>query len=835
MIKNILALITLLSVINFCKGQTNSNWTKIATTEIPANLLNTQIIKPAEASTFQLNYTALKSEYETAPLEFATNYIANALLISLPNPNGTFEQFKIWESPVVASTIGVNNNSFKTYTGQGITDPTATVKIDYGTNGFHAMVLTSNGDIFIDPISLQNNNYYQTYYRKHFNPIDKAISICKGLVNNNPNFTQRTEAGNGTQLKTYRLAVACTHQYSAFFGGTLAATSAAIATSINRVNGMYEKELAVRLVLVANNNLNIYTTAAGDPFTGNDDPNILIDESQVVIDNNIGNGNYDVGHTFSTGAGGLAYGGVVCNPTFKAKGVTGSSSPVGDPYDIDYVAHEIGHQFDGDHTFNSNISNCGGGNRTASAAYEVGSGSTILAYAGICGSSDLQPNSDAYFHTYSFDQLTAHISGSGGTCAAVTATGNSFPVVSTGTGGFTIPKNTPFTLKGSATDANGDALTYCWEQFDLGPAGINTATSTSGPNFRSYSPTTSPTRTIPRIADIATNTSTFREVLYNGATDRTFNFRLIARDNRAAGGGVNYTTLTFVVSGTAANFAVTAPNTAVSWAGNSMQTVSWNVNGTNIAPLNGTNVKITLSTDGGLTYPTVILASTPNDGTETITVPNVSTSTARIRVECEFSNYSFFDISNTNFTINLTTPVTLQSFTAYKNNSDVLCNWATATEQNLKQFEVEKSSNGIAFTKIATILSNGINSNIVKKYSYTDKFPYNGNNYYRLLIIDKDGKFAYSPIKLVKFGNKEIITLSPNPANGYANIATTNIVGNTSIKIFNTTGKLIFNTTINATNYIDETINTSTFANGIYFVKIENNTTSTVSKLIVQH
>ena len=347
------------------------------------------------------------------------------------------------------------------------------------------------------------------------------------------------------------------------------------------------------------------------------------------------------------GAGGLAGLGVVCRAGNKARGVTGRASPVGDPYDIDYVAHEMGHQFGGSHTFNGTTGNCSG-NRSSSSAYEPGSGTTIMAYAGICGAENLQPHSDDTFHTRSFDQIVAFSTGvTGSSCAVTTATGNTPPTVNAGPA-FSIPKQTPFTLTGSGADGDGDALTYLWEEFDLGSAAPpNDDVAAVRPIFRTFVPLTVPSRTFPRLADLLGNTTTLGESL--PTRGRTMTFRLTVRDNRTGGGGVNWASTTVAVDATAGPFVITQPNTALSWLGGGGQTVTWNVAGTTAAPVSCANVAIDLSTDGGLTFPVALAASTANDGTEAVTLPNTPTPQARVRVSCVGN--VFFDLSNVNFTI----------------------------------------------------------------------------------------------------------------------------------------------------------------------------------------
>ncbi len=629
-----------------------------------------QII-PDRFRTSELDNAQLKSFLWSLPREKDIIWSRNQTpVLSLPMPDGSVGRFHVWESSIQEPGLEAKFPEIRTFAGQGIDDPAASIRFDYNPYfGFHAQILSPNGRIYIDPYARGDIENYISYYTrdyKRYAPFVCEVKENAGADHNKPGNV--TALCRGTQLYTYRLAVACTGEYAVAVGGTTAALlHAAIVTSVNRVTQVYEYDLAIRLILIANNNLIEYLDATTDPFTGNNNANILINESQSVITSVIGSANFDIGHTFSTGGGGLAGLGVVCNNGQKASGITGSPSPIGDDYDIDYVAHEMGHQFGGNHTFNSTTSNCGGGNRNASTAYEVGSGTTIQAYAGICGTDDTQPHSDPFMHAISFDEISNYVEGGGSGCKVAIPTGNTLPVItSMNNNGANIPLSTPFTLTGTATDADGDPLTYCWEEWDLGPAttwnGGNA--NTTSPLFKSRIPKTSGSRTFPDIAVILANYPANPAGTMGGLKGetlptqaRTMKFRLTVRDNRAGGGGIvsggsgcqipavfSVTT----IAGTGP-FIVTVPNGGESYPGNTSQTVTWNVAGTSAAPINTTDVKISLSTDGGLTYPTVLLASTPNDGSEAVTIPNTPTTTARVKVEA--INNIFFDISNNNFTI----------------------------------------------------------------------------------------------------------------------------------------------------------------------------------------
>ncbi|MEO1651916.1 MAG: reprolysin-like metallopeptidase, partial [Bacteroidota bacterium] len=552
-----------------------------------------------------------------------------------------------------------------TFSGSDPFDSRWQAKLDWTNQGFHAIIFSPNGTYYIDPESKNDQTYYIAYSRKDLKQkragealsclgeakLDKAREVEFGQKFKRDLSKKGYAArSSGGQLRTYRLAVAANGEYTNFHddgnssnGTAIEDAQNAIITSINRINGIFERELTISFILVDNESI-IFEDPSTDPFSvGVED---IIDESQVVIDNNIGSANYDIGHTFVVSTSGLAILGGACRDGLKARGVSGTNSPEGDTFDVDFVAHELGHQLGANHTFNGTQSSCI--QRSSLTAYEPGSGSTIMAYAGICGNDNIQQNSDDYFHGASFDQIISFVEESfGSSCPALTNTGNQIPVVDAGEGGFNIPISTPFVLEGSAMDADaGDVLTYCWEQLDRGPAGSPNLPEGNAPLFRSFPPVSSPSRTFPQLSDIINNTATFGEILPDYSRDLTF--QLTVRDNQMAG-GINTDEISFNVTDEAGPFRVTAPNFITLWEAGSIQQINWDVANTNGVLVNCQSVNILLSTDGGLTYPQVLATDIPNVGSHRIIVPNLGGGQNRIKVEA--ADNIFFDISDENFSI----------------------------------------------------------------------------------------------------------------------------------------------------------------------------------------
>lgn len=644
--------VALLTISSVAISQTRNNlW---SSTSKKSNMvpLESRMVLP-EKNLFTLDVSQLRNALVAAPQREAKN---STTFLAIPNENGVLENFKVFENPTLAPELAARYPEIKSYIGYSVDNPATVSYFSVSPLGFKSMMVRPDRTtVFIEPISQDLTTY--TVYRKS----DKAPSLtpfeCTVVDEVAPQLndgsTLRPNADDGL-LRTYRLAMSCTGEYTTYFGGTKALALAAINNSITRCNGVFEMDFGARLIIIANTDLVIYTNASTDPYSAASSMSQWNSQLQSTLTSVIGEANYDIGHLFgATGGGGNAGCiGCICVNNSKGSGITSPADgiPMGDNFDIDYVAHEIGHQMGANHTFT--FSNEGTG-----AQMEPGSGSTIMGYAGIT-SVDVQPHSDPYFHAISIQQVTNNLKGK--TCSVNIATGNSVPTANAGLD-YTIPKSTPFMLTGSGTDANGDTLTYHWEEMDnQTTSAAPSATKTTGVNFRSYNPSTSPTRYFPRIQSVLAGATTTAgsEITVEALSSvaRTLNFRLTVRDNRAGGPANNSDDMVVTVNATAGPFTVNSPNTAVTYAGGSSQTVTWSVAGTTANGVNCANVDILMSTDGGFTYPITLASATPNDGSEAVVIPNSAGSTNRIMVKG--TNHIFFDVSNTNFTITSSAPDT---------------------------------------------------------------------------------------------------------------------------------------------------------------------------------
>ena len=659
------------SVFMFCnlQAQTDNLWSKHKGGAILATSKNIERPDfPSDFDLYDLNFNSMKQILSNAQDRFVSR---NGVVISLPNKQGGLEQFEVFEASNFTPNFQAQNPDIRAYAGRSLQDKYAILRMSISPQGIQTMVFrTDTKNEFMEPYSADGKVYaiYNSSNRKSgftCRTEDNGISesVRKEIAN--------TQRSSNSELLTFKLALACTGEYGTAFGGAAGALVQMNAT-MTRVNGVFEKDFSIHMNMI-DNTLIRYTNAASDPFSAAASMANWNAELQADLTLKIGEANYDIGHLFGASGGGGNAGciGCVCVDGQKGSGITspGSGSAMGDTFDIDYVVHEMGHQFGGNHTFSHSTESNG-------VNMEVGSGSTIMGYAGITGTTDVQPNSDAYFHYASIFQVEKNMIDK--TCPTRTPLSNLAPVVNAGAD-YTIPKSTPFMLTGSGTDPNGNALTYCWEQINNADIANQTtsaaaATKVLGPNWKSYTPVSSPIRYFPTMKSVVANLATTNAVPNSttnptnstfkvealSSVSRSLTFAFTGRDN-VAGLGLGGLTDTDVMKVTVsaatgvAAFAVLVPSaTGLSWPGGSNQNVTWNVGGSTANGINAAFVDIYLSKDvnttaGTFTYPTLLASKVPNDGSEVITVPNNVGITNRILIKGY--NHIFYDISNTNFAI----------------------------------------------------------------------------------------------------------------------------------------------------------------------------------------
>ena len=692
--KRLFTLVFLLSSISMfaTSGQYSTLWSSVSATHVP-----TKGTLRLQAHNYLVYHMDTKALFDQ--MKHISDNPQEAMTIELPSADGSFRDYKVWSNPIMEKGLADNFSNIKTYVGYAVGNQTITTSISFTEYGFDAMVFDGENTFLIDPYSNVNDDYYTVHFKRdeyrlpnqgmvcQFSHLQENSPISESAMLVHPNrktledtfpLAERTQ--NGRQLRTYRLALSADHFYcqaaTANPAPTMAQCLSKMTTTMNRVNGVYMRDFTAKMVMVANDTVIIWPKATGntsgnDPYTAAIDGNSnqCLTTNQTQCDTKIGNANYDYGHVFTTGGGGLSLQGVICVTSAKAQTVTGSSSPTGDGFDIDYVAHEMGHAFGGSHTFNDGTQgSCGGGNRVSTAAYEPASGTTIMAYAGICGD-DIQQHSDDYFHAKSLiENITYTTTASGNNCPAKTNTGLGYHTLATYTATYSVPDSTPFELIApQIVDSSADtANRYCWEEWDLGSAFVFSSgvpNGTQGPTFRSYPPSLSRTRVFPKINYVLTGA-----IAGNGdklpVAARTLKFKLTSRSFLNGMGTVLVPDdiLTLNVQATP-KFKVLTPVSGANWTGGTTQTVTWNVANTSAAPINATNVNIFISLDGGNTWPYQI--STPstnfiNSGTATFTVPNPAATTTAARVKVKGANNVFFNVNGANFTItkNTSLPVT---------------------------------------------------------------------------------------------------------------------------------------------------------------------------------
>lgn len=564
--------------------------------------------------------------------------------VGFPNEKGKIVLFAVTETPVFSKELSEKYPAIKSYSGYSLKNNKERLRFSVSHRGVQGMIVHSDnkGNTYLQKAG---ENRYIVYNRDDDGLVSKEfICATKGSITQELSGLAAKPVDDQV-LRKLRLAISASGEYTEYHGGTVADALSAINATITRVNQIFESDLGVTLELIANNDKIIYTDGETDPYDGN-----LNTQVQGVITDSIGAPNYDVGHLFhkDVDGGNAGFVGAVCDDNRKGSGYASSQNPVGDTFDLDYVAHEMGHQFGANHTWSFE-------SEGTQVQAEPGSGTTIMGYAGITGVNNVALNGDDYFHYYSILQISDYLKTI--SCAEEISLTNTPPVI-TSTGNFIIPKSTAFTLTGSATDIDvGDVLTYAWEQIDDGVVTQATfgPTNPSGANFRSQRPTTNPTRYFPDISNVLTGNLTQTNPAVNSAwetvsdVEREFNFAFTVRDNAIGGGQVVSDLINVSVVDNAGPFQMTSQSTSQIYTAGTVQNITWDVANTNKAPINSLAVDILLSIDGGMTFPIILAGDVPNDGNHKIVLPGSPTTMARIMVKAK--NNIFYTVNASDFTI----------------------------------------------------------------------------------------------------------------------------------------------------------------------------------------
>ncbi|HET8674935.1 MAG TPA: zinc-dependent metalloprotease family protein [Blastocatellia bacterium] len=672
---------------------------------------NREVI-PSAYRTVRLDMDELKSALARVPIEFTEAAKDRPFEITMPMPDGGFSRFHIVDSPMLEEKTAAQFPEIKNYCGQGIDEPAAVMRCDLTIDGFHAMILSSRGAIFIGPYAPGDTTHYISYFVRDDTARGAQACFATNEIGGRPHSAQVSQPQdqiNQAELRTYFLAAAATAEYTNQAGIRQPGDTDAMAqeramgdinTTMMAVNAVYQRDLAVRLTVISSTAI-IFTNPANDGYTSGN-TGMLINENQGILDLVIGPANYDIGHVFDVGnAGGGGGGqgelGVVCQAGQKGKGTTGGRT------NSVLAAHEMGHQFGATHTFNANnFGACaqlnGTPQRTATSAYEPAAGSSIMSYSGTCsdasGTANLQGYRDMFFNASSLIQIIQYTTnGAGSACPVVTNTGNNGLSMSLSRV-VTVPAQTPFRLFVLAEDIDpgtGNNETVSWEEYDLGDPSPPEGDDGHRPIFRVYPPVASPTRDFPRL-DYILNNGNNPPATYQGALnfiggqivicafdaagnpigtcltgetlpvaersgDNAMVFQAVARDNDVRGGAINIVTMrVHIIAGNP--FQITTPSNLVptTWIQGTRQQVRWDTANTENPPVDCDSVKITLSVDGGQTFPIVLAANTPNDGSETVALPEdlPLVNNARLKIESIIpgNSHHFFDISNLNITTN---------------------------------------------------------------------------------------------------------------------------------------------------------------------------------------
>lgn len=864
--------------------------------------------KRVNLSDSQRNYYKLNTDFLKSKLSGVTNKTPKSTTaeITIPNSNGVLERFTVWESSNFEPELQAKYPEIRAYEGSGLDDTTAKIHFSVAPIGVQTMVLRANKPSEYIEQNEDNKAEYVLFTKNDGTSTSRLECKTTDIISNNNTSSKTSKSAASNKIfKTLRLALSCTGEYTAYFGGTKAGALAGMNASLTRVNGIFNKDLAVKLELIANTDAVIYTNAATDPYSdaskgtsvdNSDGNDYWSKEVQSTLTSVIGEGNYDIGHLFgATGGGGnAACIGCVCDsPTAsnvigKGSGYTSPSNgrPQGDAFDIDFVAHEMGHQLGANHTFSFD-----GAERTG-VNVEPGSGSTIMGYAGIT-KYNVQENSDDYFAYVSIAQIQSNLAAK--SCPVNTPITNNPPTINAGLD-YSIPIGTAFILTGTGSDPEGDTITYTWEQYDSAVSS-STANSNSiayptkpdGPLFRSVAPGSSLIRYMPDFNAVLQNklTTTWESV---SSIARTLHFSLTGRDNAAQGTAqTNTDTMIVNVMANAGPFTVTSQNANdVSWQKGSFQTITWSVNNTNTLQGSST-VNIKLSLDGGVTFPIMLASNTANDGSEVIQIPTTIESSTNCRILVQPTANIYYALNSKSFAVGYTSTTTCDAYsfgnafdipfattfisktvnvpasTGTISDVNVLVNF---THDRLSDVEIQivnpqgtvvnlynnASCGGIKSTLALEYDDNGAALDCSKTTSqivvpidllsvFNGKDP-KGNWTLRVrdAVTGNLGKINSASINICNqtftAGIPDVqnpdFTLYPNPNRGNFTIQfKSDSLSTIQVDVYDVLGKKVYSDSFAKTSYFNQNIQLSNFSSGIYFVTVLEGDRRTVKKIIV--
>lgn len=667
-----------------------SNWTLISEDKISDIVKNRQ----NDWRFYRLNKKQISNELNL--IKFDKN-IRRSIELILPNEKGDFESFDLMPAKVLSSELQSKYPNVKTYLGKSNDRRNVKVRLSDSPLGVNIWILMPNGlNHFVQPLK-DDSRIYFSYLRseKPFSEVFKCYTKTEDKTTSS--YIKSKNIGSlqlelSENIKTFRIAISATGEFTSFWGddddsnGTNSEDAfAAVASTINRVNEVFENDLGIHLELVSDSSL-LYDNPETDPYT--DDLN---EEVQKTLDDVFGSENYDVGQVFDYGQadGNAGYIGSVCIDSKKGSAYTShpfiSTSGgvfMNDYFDLDYVAHELGHQFGAFHTFSHNMEGAG-------VNSEPGSGSTIMGYAGITGLDNVALHGDPYFHYYSIKNITDYVESS--SCFSSESVNNQSPIVSAGED-IVIPMGTAYELIAEASDPDLDILYYCWEQLDNGQVDATNfgPDKVNGAQARSLPPSLLNFRYIPNMTAILNGNLTQRnpsagdnwETVSN--VDRTLTWGITIRDRSADTIGQQGRTASdkkiITVDSNLGPFKIISQNqTGLIWEAGTRQIINWDVAGTNLSPIETKNVNIYFSADG-FNSSEILLENTPNDGSAEVIVPStVSSTNARIMIKPDNSIY---------FTVNKKDISVIQSpfVIKFQNFIQEIC------DQNMGQFNFDYST-----------------------------------------------------------------------------------------------------------------------------------------------